>query len=314
MRKTVKNGAKVAHKATLQKKANELVKQVLSNEAQDGNFTPEEQAPQAQAERSEEAVAEPKKKSKKKAKEKAAKKRRYQPESGHGVNYDHFGQLIQFVFGIGTPPYSPPGTRLPLAQLEALYAQADLALQKVQTKKEVFQTAINERQAMFDTVSPLAAQVFGQLVACGADDKLLADFRNYANLLNGKRAKDIDPDSNDKHVSASHKSFANRIWSWNGIVTICAGFDDYESNDPALTVAALTDVKDALVNSNADFQKAFTDIKMARIHRDEVFYKAVTGLVPVALDVKAYIKALFGYKSELFKMVNHLSFKNFIKK
>ncbi len=245
---------------------------------------------------------------------KAKKKRKAQPDTGHNINYDNFGQLIYFVTDIGTPPFDPPGRRLPLVALQALHTEANLALQDLQEKEDAETTARNLRQSVFAPVESLGAQVRGQLVACGADKKVLKDFRTFMNEFTGKRAKAIDPNDGNKHISASHTKFANRIWAWNGIATLCSGFPDYESRDPALAPEGLNAVKDAMVSSNAAVQAAISATKMARKHRDKVFYKSVSGLVPVALDVKEYVKALFGYKSPEFRMVNHLKFKNLMGK
>ncbi|MCK7590779.1 hypothetical protein M0G43_09350 [Subsaxibacter sp. CAU 1640] len=243
-----------------------------------------------------------------------AKRKRAKQESGHGVNFNTFGQLIGYVVQVGTPPYNPPGTRLPLANLKTLQTTASEALAGVQLKKQEFETAINLRSTTFDMASPKSAQVYGLLMACGADAKVISDFRTYANILNGKRGIPIDPDSTDKHISASHKSFGNRIQAWKGIVATCAGFVDFESNEAEFTIAGLTAFGDELEATNATAQEAHAALKLARILRDEVFYAPKTGLVPVALDVKGYFKLLFGYKSPIFKAVNGLKFRNLMPK
>src|SRR5690606_9925222 len=217
---------------------------------------------------------------------KAKKKKSAPPDTGHNVNYYNFGQLICFVKDIDVPPYSPPGTRLPVVQLEALYAAADAALQKLQVKNDAETAARNLRQDVFAPAAALGTQVGGQLAACDASKKMLKDYRTFMNELTGKRAKAIKPNDGKKHTSASHTTFANRLWAWNGIVTLCEGFPDYESNEEPLSLDGLKAVKDAMVDSNAAVQKAKAQADKARKERDRIFYAAKESLVPVALDVK----------------------------
>jgi hypothetical protein len=54
---------------------------------------------------------------------------------------------------------------------------------------------------------------------------------------------------------------------------------------------------------------ATTPLSNARIGRDAVLYKAETGLVDIAMDAKAYIKAIFGATSAEYRQVSKLTFK-----
>ena len=246
---------------------------------------------------------------------KAAQRTSGPQDTGHNVNYDNFGQLIQFVIQIGTPPYSPPGTRLPLEQLQALYTACAAAVDDLQEKDELETVARNERRAVFNPVPELGARVNGQLMACGVDEVTLTNFRTFMNELTGRRKKKIDTtDPSARHISASHTTFPNRIAAWGGIVTLCTGCAGYESEDPSLAPAGLAAVKTQMVTTNTAVQAAKAVSDMSRMHRDEVFYASTTSLVPVALDVKAYIKAMFGYNSPQFRMVNHLKFRNLMGK
>jgi hypothetical protein len=46
----------------------------------------------------------------------------------------------------------------------------------------------------------------------------------------------------------------------------------------------------------------------SRAERNELMYKPVNGMVDVALDVKSYVKSIFGTSSLQFKKVSGLEF------
>lgn len=61
---------------------------------------------------------------------------------------------------------------------------------------------------------------------------------------------------------------------------------------------------------NTALATAFTAISNSRIARDKVLYKDITGLVPIANDVKKYIKSIFGASSAEYTQVKSIEFKN----
>ena len=51
-------------------------------------------------------------------------------------------------------------------------------------------------------------------------------------------------------------------------------------------------------------------ISNARITRNDILYKEKTGIVDIALDVRAYVKSIYGATSPQYKQVSKLSFRN----
>ena len=49
----------------------------------------------------------------------------------------------------------------------------------------------------------------------------------------------------------------------------------------------------------------------SRISRNDILYKESTGLVEIALDVKAYVKFVFGAGSPQYKQISGLEFKRY---
>ena len=64
-----------------------------------------------------------------------------------------------------------------------------------------------------------------------------------------------------------------------------------------------------MILKNKELSTAFTNISNSRIARDKVLYKDITGLVPIANDVKKYIKSVFGASSAEYAQVKSIEFK-----
>ena len=70
----------------------------------------------------------------------------------------------------------------------------------------------------------------------------------------------------------------------------------------------LEDFRNLLAKNNA-VATEYTAISNARIARDKGLYSDKTGLVPIALEVKDYIKSVFGATSPEYKQVSGIKFK-----
>ncbi len=65
-------------------------------------------------------------------------------------------------------------------------------------------------------------------------------------------------------------------------------------NETELKTATLQTKLDNLKSSNTDLIIGFTSWSNARINRNPTLYNPLTGLVQTALEVKKYVKSVFG--------------------
>ena len=61
-------------------------------------------------------------------------------------------------------------------------------------------------------------------------------------------------------------------------------------------------------STNTDLINAYTNWSNSRIQRDTILYNPLTGLVQTALEVKKYVKSVFGATSPQYKQVSSLVF------
>jgi hypothetical protein len=85
---------------------------------------------------------------------------------------------------------------------------------------------------------------------------------------------------------------------------------NYKPNETELQVATLQTKLDGLKTANTDLINGFTNWSNARINRNTTLYNPLTGLVQTALEVKKYVKSVFGASSPQFKQVSGLEFSN----
>ncbi|NJL76804.1 MAG: hypothetical protein HC892_19090 [Saprospiraceae bacterium] len=103
-------------------------------------------------------------------------------------------------------------------------------------------------------------------------------------------------------------SFDSRIDNFDKFVKLLTSVTLYAQNEADLKVTALTAVLTDLKTKNAAVIAAEVPLNNARITRNDVLYKPNTGLVDIALDVKTYIKSVFGASSPQYKKISKIKF------
>ena len=87
----------------------------------------------------------------------------------------------------------------------------------------------------------------------------------------------------------------------------------YTPNEVDLQVATLTTLAANLAVANTNVINATTNLSNARITRDTTLYAPDTGLYDIQLEVKKYVKSVFGASSQQFKQVSKIKFTKIIK-
>ena len=105
-------------------------------------------------------------------------------------------------------------------------------------------------------------------------------------------------------------SFDSRIENLDKLIKLISSVPAYAPNEEELKISSLTTLYNELKAKNTAVMQAVVPISNARITRNEILYKEKTGLVDVALDVRAYVKSIFGATSPQYKQISKISFKN----
>ena len=239
-------------------------------------------------------------------------------ETGHAKNVANFEDLISFSTGYGAT-YNPSKEALKVANLNTQLANARTVLNEVKTTQTAFNNATNKRMDAFKPLKSLATKIINALDATDASAETVKDARTINRKIQGQRATPKTVSSSpaaqvegaaDKTISASQQSYDQQIEHFAKLVELLSSDSNYKPNEADLTVAANQTKLAALKAANTDVVKTYTNWSNSRIARTNALYNPLTGLVNTALDVKKYIKSIFGALSPQFKLVSKLEFRN----
>lgn len=241
-------------------------------------------------------------------------------EKGHAKNIANFEDLISFCIGYGTM-YNPGTVALQVPSLQTKYTSALADLQAVVSAKTLFDNATNERVILFKELSPLLTRIISALSYSGVSKQTLDDAKGIIRKLRGatKKPKEETPSIPpmegiapvESSISASRQSYDAILFNFMQLVDLVSAQPLYTPNESDLSVAGLQTRLANMQASVTNVTNAITAINNARINRDKGLYDSATGLVKIALDVKQYVRSLYGKSSPEFKKMVKLEF-NFI--
>jgi len=132
--------------------------------------------------------------------------------------------------------------------------------------------------------------------------------------LQGKRAKAIevpvDPNTPaPDNISASQQSYDQLIEHFTKLIELLKTPDaNYAPNETDLKIATLTAQLAALQAASTNVSTAYTAVSNARLARNKTLYNDKTGLYDITLDVKIYVKSLFGATAPEYKQISKIKF------
>lgn len=235
-------------------------------------------------------------------------------ETGHAKNVANFDELISYALGYGAD-YNPSKEAIQIPGLQILLGNANQAIDLVNESIPIYKNKIAERELIFDPLNKLSTRIMNALQATDAAEQLQKNARTINRKIQGSRAKPKkseeygqDGDAHGK-ISVSQMSFDSRLDNFNKLVRLLSSIAEYTPNEEDLNVTGLNALSGSLKEKNTSVVSATTALSNARIARNKVLYANDTGLVDVAMDVKAYVKSVYGASNPQYKQVSKLRFK-----
>ena len=246
-------------------------------------------------------------------------------ETGHAKNVANFEVLISSCIGFG-PLFNPSKNSLKPPQLQATLTAAKNVLQSVKTYGTAFENARNAREI---TLAPSAlkkycTRIFNALSSTDATILTINDAKAINRKIQGGRAGSkktqsftppvegttpTPPEVNE--ISVSQQSYDSLIDNFAKLVVCLAAEPLYIPNETDLKVAALNSALTTYKTLNTAVINASTPYKNSLISRFSILYQDNTGLVDTALEVKKYVKSVFGATSLQYKQVSKIPFKKY---
>ena len=233
-------------------------------------------------------------------------------ETGHAKNVANFQDLIEFVTGYGAT-YNPSKNSLKLPQLIALKASAEGNLADVITKNTIYNNKVNERITAFSGLKSSSTRLINALQTTDATAETIGNAKTFNRKMQGKKASSVqtptDPNTPaPTTISTSQQSYDQLIQHLAGLTSVLATEPSYTPNETDLQVATIQTKIADLTAKNTAVATAYTSISNSRITRNETLYSSATSLVETALEVKKYVKSLFGATSPQYAQVKSIEF------
>jgi hypothetical protein len=241
-------------------------------------------------------------------------------ETGNAKNVANYEQVTNIVGNLGAA-YNPSQDLIKLVNLQDKLADAQNALDEVNTKEAAETEAVNRREAEFADIGKLATRI-ADAAAVNVNDEIFSqDVETFKRKLQGRRAgkKPVDdpltPDI-DESLSAhstAQLSYDNLTANFAALIALLKTQADYAPNETALKIVTLEAKLAAMEAANDTAKAAILNAETARANRDKLLYDPKTGIVNLAKLVKKYVRSAFGADSTAFQQINALKFRQYKK-
>lgn len=238
-------------------------------------------------------------------------------ETGHAKNVANYEKLIANITAFGTS-YNPSKASLKLPELNNQLSTAQECISIVNSSEPSYKNAVSARDVAFAPLSKLITRVNNALKASDTTTQVDESAMTLVRKLQGRRAtpkmteeeKKVVAEAGNEvtEISSSQMSFDSRLDNFDKLIKLLSSVEAYAPNEEELTVAALTSLYNDLKAMNTDVIIAEAPLTNARIARNDVLYKPGTGVVDTSVDVKTYVKSVFGATSPQYKTISGLKF------
>ncbi|PZF74747.1 hypothetical protein [Taibaiella soli] len=231
-------------------------------------------------------------------------------ETGHYKNVANFKGLIQFCESLGSS-YRPSRPELTVVQLNTTCSTAIDVMDQINTAEIALSKATNARILAYGALPKLITRLANGLEAINPSSDVLKTAHHYVAKARGKRmttpeapAADAKPEDLPKTRSVSQRSYDAQLANFVQLVNILTAEPLYHPNETEVTITALQEKVQNLVQLNGEWTAASNQMKLLTAQRQQVLYAPVTGLVSVAESVKKYLKSLYMANSKEMKAAN----------
>ena len=241
-------------------------------------------------------------------------------ETGHAKNVANFEKLIAETSAFGET-FNPSKATLKLTALNTQLATAKAAIAAVNSAEPAYKNAVSARDVAFAPLGKLITRVNNALKASDTTVQEDESALTLVRKLQGRRATAKKTEDEKKaataegkeiiEISSSQMSYDSRLENFDRLIKLLTSIPAYAPNEAELKVAALTALYNDLKAKNMAVINAEIPLSTARIARNEILYKQNTGIVDITVDVKNYVKSVFGATSPQYKLISNIKFTSY---
>lgn len=232
-------------------------------------------------------------------------------EVGHAKNVANLQKITQQVSTYSL--YNPPVDNISVASLQALYTAANAKLTEVGDKKNANKNAIVARQSAFEDLKSTCTRIMNLLEILGLPQGTLDQAKSLNRSIQGSSKKTTTPPEDGKEApkssSTSRQSFTQQEDNFGLLVQLLGTIPNYTPNEEDLKLANLTTYHQSLESATETVDQTEAQLNTKMIERDKILYDEETGLYTLAMNVKKYVKSLYGATSTEYTTVSAIEFK-----
>ena len=236
-------------------------------------------------------------------------------KSGHDKNVSNYQEILSFCIGNGAK-YNPSNPDIMIVNMKVLEVDSLNALDG-ETAAEAHEKHVYlERKEAFRPIEDLCRDVVNFLGASGGSKEKLHQGKIILNRLRGSNKKNNKEDAKDESTVQEkqatmtfHSTYDERLEALDEIIQLVMTEEKYKPNEFELSVEGLKVKLVTLKEKNYEMKQAIVQVSNSRIQRDKVLYLSKTNAHQVVLEVKQYVKAIFGPSSAEYKQIKSIPFR-----
>jgi hypothetical protein len=152
----------------------------------------------------------------------------------------------------------------------------------------------------------------------GVDERTIEDARLHQGKLHGRRfgkkqpaepTTSTDDSAIPKNISVSQRSYLMRSQHFTGLISLLKCVNGYMTNETELTISSLEAKLVKLEEIDSKVMLSVNVLCNSRAKRDKLLYDMENGVITTALCIKAYIRSVFGTRSDNYQLIKIIKFK-----
>lgn len=241
-------------------------------------------------------------------------------ETGHAKNVANLGRLLAICTTFGTA-YNPSKSTLSLEGLKTMETKSNEVLNQVKQALSVYGNASAAREELFSGFGSFVTRIGNALKASESTPEIDEKAKSIVAKIQGRRAKaklteeekqELEAQGKStKEISSAQVSFDSRIDNFEKLVVLLESIPAYNPNEEELKITSLKKYLTDLRAKNNAVTDAEAALNTARISRNELLYTDNTGVIDVTVDVKTYVKSVFGATAPQYKQISSLEFRKY---
>lgn len=240
-------------------------------------------------------------------------------ETGHAKNVANFEKIINYCIHHDVT-YNPSKHNIKIDSLKTILDNGQKAIVDVMEKLVSYNKFVSERQFVFKDLKKLSTRLINALSVTDANQKTIEQAKAVNKKIQGIRAykkkadkiedNSYDQNSNkeeivvDKNISTSQQSYDQLIEHFAKLISILQSENSYNPNEETLKINTINQFLSKMKEVNFVTKNAQMLLSNSRLKRNEVLYNGETAMYPTSLEIKKYIKSVFGASSPQYKQIS----------